>query len=254
MRFELGVRGALLALVALVAAACGGDAGQERPLRVFAAASLIDVMSDIEREWVAGGGDPVSFNFAATSQLAMQIRQGAEADVFVSADEAWMDEIDAAGLLQAGTRRVVARNSLVLVTSAGSELNLDDDGFGGLAVALGDGRLAMADPAVPAGRYARSALDALGVWSALSSQVVYAPDVRAVLRLVELGEARAGIVYRTDAITGRVVTVAEFPADSHPPVRYPAAALKDGRGAGFVAFLSESPAQREFAAHGFALD
>lgn len=244
-------------VLCVVLAACGEEGpGDEEPVRVFAAASLIDVMGEVGAAWEAEGHAPPVFNFAATSQLAQQIEQGARADVFISADEAWMDKVEQAGLIEADTRRVVAGNALVLTAPAGSELRLGSDGFAGLGAALGDGRLAMAEGAVPAGRYAREALEAVGAWDGVADRAVYAPDVRAALRLVEVGEAAAGVVYRTDAIAAgeRVAMIGSFPAGSHTPISYPAAAVAGGNGGAFVEFLAGEAAQAAFSALGFGAD
>lgn len=260
MRFE-GLRTLVRvlagAVLSMTLASCGGDEPVgEQPVRVFAAASLIDVMGEVGAAWEAEGHAAPVFNFAATSQLAQQIQQGAHADVFISADEAWMDEVEAAGLVEPGTRRVVAANELVLVAPAGSGLELGPDGFAGLGSALGDGRLALAEGAVPAGRYAREALEAVGAWDSVEGRAAYAPDVRAALRLVELGEAAAGVVYRTDAIAAgdRIVAIGTFPASSHTAISYPAAAIAGGDGAAFVAFLAGETAQSTFAAMGFGAE
>ena len=167
-----------------------------------------------------------------------------------------MDEVEGDGLIEPGTRRVVAANALVLVAPAGSDLDLGADGFAGLGAVLGDGRLALAEEAVPAGRYAREALEAVGAWDSVEDRTAYAPDVRAALRLVELGEAAAGVVYRTDAIAAgdRIVAIGTFPAGSHTAISYPAAAIAGGDGAAFVAFLAGEAAQSTFAAMGFGAE
>lgn len=250
--------GWLVALAAgLLAAACGAGGGDdEGRVRVFAAASLIDVISEVGAAWEAEGQQPPVFNFAATSQLARQIEQGAEADVFVSADEAWMAQLVDDGLVDADSVRAVAGNALVLIAPAGAGFALGDDGMPGLGEALGGGRLALAEPAVPAGRYARAALEGTGAWTFVAHRTALAPDVRAVLRLVELGEAAAGVVYETDAVASRerVEIVARFPAWSHEPIVYPVGAVIGGDGKAFAAFLAGDRAAEVFAAHGFAVE
>lgn len=249
-----------LVMIGVAAAAgCGAGPREEADdrLQVFAAASLIDVMGEIATDWEEAGHPAPVFNFAGTSQLAQQLKQGADADVFVSADEAWVDEVAAAGLIDAPTRAVVARNALVLVSAVEqAEMEMGNDIAASLESLISDGRLAMAEPSVPAGRYAQEALESMGLWSMVQEQSVYAPDVRAALRLVELGEATAGIVYRTDAIAagGRVRVVGEFPAGSHTPIHYPAAAIVGGDGGAFAAFLLEDAAQSKFEALGFGVD
>lgn len=241
-------------MAALALGACGeGRDEPEPPVRVLAAASLIDVMEDLGEAWEAEGHPAPVFSFGPTSQLALQVRQGAEVDVFISADEAWMDELEAAGLIESSSRASVAGNSLVIVAQperAGA-VQLAE-----LGSVIGDGRLVMAEGAVPAGRYAREALEATGLWANVAARAVYAPDVRAALRFVELGEAAAGVVYRTDAIAAgdRVAIVSEFPTSTHIPIRYPAAAISGGSGQAFVAFLSGETVQARFAELGFTVE
>lgn len=223
-------------------------------MRVFAAASLIDVMGDVAALWVEQGNVAPVLNFAATSQLAMQIGQGADVDVFLSADEAWMDEIEADGLVVSGTRHVVAGNSLVVVAPRDSEAVAPmTDVAASLPPVVERGRLVVAEVSVPAGRYAKEALEAVNLWTAIEPHVVYAPDVRAALRLVEIGEAVAGIVYSTDAIAAgeRVSILAAFPPGSHTSITYPAAAIVGGNGEAFVEFLRSDAVQSRFLSLGF---
>lgn len=254
MRFEC-MRSAVLALIAMLAlGACGDRRNDREPqVRVFAAASLIDVLEGIGEDWQAEGHPAPVFSFGPTSQLAVQLRQGAEADVFISADEAWMDELERAGLINPATRANIASNNLVIVAppERAGAVQLAE-----LGALVGDGKLVMAEGSVPAGRYAREALEATGLWPDVEEMAVYAPDVRAALRFVELGEAMAGIVYRTDAIAAgdRVAIVAEFPPTSHTPIRYPAAAIADGSGDAFQAFLFGKMAKARFAELGFGME
>src|SRR5690606_217545 len=174
--------------------------------------------------------------------------QGAPADLFVSADEEWMDTLERQGLLRPGTRGDLLANRLVLIAPKGSAAR-------GLAD-LGDGRLALADTeAVPAGKYAKAALEHLGEWPGVADRIAPAENVRAALALVERGEAPLGIVYATDAMaSAKVRVVRVFPADSHPPIRYPVAILataSDPDAAALRAFLASPEAQRIFARHGF---
>lgn len=227
---------------------------ETQPVRVFAAASLIDVMDEVAELWVEQGNVAPVLNFAATSQLAMQIRQGADVDVFISADEFWMDEIEADGLVVDGTRQAIAGNSLVVVASADRDAVAHVvDVTASLPPLLASGRLVLADISVPAGRYANEALEAAGLWASIEPNIVYAPDVRAALRLVEIGEAAAGIVYSTDAIAAgeRVSIAAEFAHGSHTPITYPAAAIVGGHGEAFTEFLRSDGVQSRFLALGF---
>jgi molybdate transport system substrate-binding protein len=236
-----------LALPALLAA-CNEPRGPERGPVVLAASSLQESLTEVADAWTAQGHPPPVLSFAASSALARQAEQGAPADLFVSADEEWMDSLEAMGLLRAGTRGDLLGNRLVLVTKKGG-------GAGSLAD-LGDGKLALADPqAVPAGRYARAALEKLGQWGAVEAHVVPAENVRAALALVERGEAVSGIVYATDAqASDKVRAVETFPEESHPPIRYPAAILAASTSpdaGAFRAFLGSDEARRIFERHGF---
>lgn len=205
-------------------------AAEDGEVVVFAAASLTDVLQAIATQ--AGFGR-VKFSFAASSTLARQIEQGAPAQVFVSADEAWMDVVQQAGRLVPGSRRDLASNRLALVAPGLAEPSAPPETAdalrGALAAALAqsDARIATGDPAhVPVGKYAQAALTSLGLWATVGPRLARADNVRSALVLVERGEAPLGITYRTDALqSGKVRVVALFPADSHPPIRYPTALL-----------------------------
>ena len=229
----------------------------EEPLLVFAAASLGGSLDSLASRYMAESGTPVLIAYGASGTLVQQIRIGADVDLFISADEAWMDRLEQRSLLAPGSRRVIAGNRLVLIAPSDSPVKLRIAKGFPLARALGSGRLAMADPAaVPAGRYARAALEALGVWAAVEPRVVRSENVRAALALVERGEAPLGIVYATDAVASRKVrVVGVFPASSHPPIRYPAARLKTAKAKdapAFLAFLGSRQARVIFARHGFS--
>jgi len=242
----------LLAAALLLAALPGcGDAGRsERGPTVLAASSLQEALEEAGRAW-AGKGRPMPvLSFAASAALARQVEQGAPADLFVSADEAWMDAVEAQDLLREGTRTDLLTNRLVLVRPKGTSTRGLDD--------LGDGKLALADPqAVPAGRYAKAALESLGQWQEVLPKVVPAENVRAALALVERGEAALGVVYATDARASRDVEVVEvLPEDSHPPIRYPAAVLAASEhpdAESFLVFLGSAEAREIYARHGFGM-
>lgn len=225
---------------------------------VLAAASLQEALGEAADAWAGQRHPRPVLSFAGSSALARQVEAGAPADLFISADEAWMDHIDQRGLLASGSRRVIAGNRLVLIAPLDSPVKLRIAKGFPLARALGAGRLAMADPAaVPAGRYGRAALEALGVWAVVEPRVVRSENVRAALALVERGEAPLGIVYATDAAASRKVrVVGVFPASSHPPIRYPAAQLKTAKAkdaSAFLAFLGSRQARVIFARHGFSV-
>lgn len=232
-------------------------AAAERGPLVLAAASLQESLTEAADAWAAKGHPKPILSFAASSALARQLLAGAPADLFLSADEPWMDAVAKAGLLRGGTRTVLLGNRLVLIAPAGSTVRLTPARGFPLARALGGGRLALADPgAVPAGKYAKAALTALGVWSGVAAKVAPAENVRAAMALVERGAAPLGIVYATDAQASRGVRVAGvFAASSHPPIRYPVALLRASRhrdATGFRAFLLSKQGRAIFARHGFS--
>ena len=231
----------------------------EEPVVVFAAASLTDVMHTIGDLYVAKGHPKPQFSFAGSSALARQIEQGAVADVFVSADEEWMDYVAGKALIDPATRHTLLTNTLVLVAPSKAPFTLTIGEGMDLAGALKGGKLALADPdSVPAGKYAKEALMHFGVWAAVDKSVARAENVRAALRFVETGAAAAGIVYATDAkaAADSVLIVGEFPEGSHTPVTYPVANLAgkaEGAGKAFLEFLSSDEATKTFTDAGFGL-
>lgn len=241
-------------LVLLVFASSTGAA----PLTVFAASSLKETLDEAGAVYSRTHATPVRISYAASSALARQIGEGAPADVFVSADRDWMDVLQRSRRIDARTRCDVAGNSLVLIAPATRRLppvalrrGVD------LRALLGrDGRIALAlTSSVPAGRYARAALESLGQWTPLRPRVVEAENVRAALQLVARGEAALGIVYATDAFAEpRVRIVARFSAATHPRITYPAARVASSRhpqAAAFTAWLASPAAQAVFRRHGF---
>lgn len=251
------VRGALFVALAvwMVAGACRPSVDDRRDVvTVFAAASTTDVLARIAAHYEQRTGVSVRTSFASSSTLAKQIEAGAAADLYVSANPGWMDYLTERGLVRADTRVDIASNTLVLVVPRGRAPAVRFEAGFPIGRALGP-RLALGDPDhVPAGVYARSALEALGWWDALADRVVPALDVRVALRFVELGEADAGIVYGSDAAASdRVEVVGAFPDAVVPPVRYPAAltARAGPAAAGFLAFLRGPEAAEELRRAGF---
>jgi len=229
---------------------------QEKGPLVLAAASLQESLTDAANVWTAKKHPRPILSFAASSALARQIGAGAPADLFISADEPWMDDVAAKGLIRPGTRTSFLANTLVLVAPASSRVALTIRRGFPLARALGNSRLAMADPdAVPAGKYGKAALTALGVWAQVDAKVARAENVRAALALVERGETPLGIVYATDAKASkgaRVVGI--FPAASHPPITYPIALLTTATSRDaepFRRFLVSREGKAIFARYGF---
>lgn len=241
----------LITLVALLF--CCAVHAQGR-LVVFAAASLKNALDEIAASYPV---KPV-IAYGASSALARQIENGAPADVFISADLDWMDYVERKGLLAPGTRRNLLRNRLVLIAPMKQPLRLDPAPGFPIARALGNGRLALAEPnTVPAGKYAKAALMKLGVWDQIAARIAPAENVRAALLLVARGEAPLGVVYETDAREERDVTIAgAFPAGTHPPIVYPVAALKTAKpgASAFGRFLSAPEARRIFEKHGFTVN
>ena len=220
-------RRSLFGLAIAAAAALPLAAANADEVTVFAAASLKNALDDVAAAYKAETGKTVVISYAASSALARQIEEAAPADIFFSADLAWMDYLEEHDLIRKDTRQTLLGNEIVFVTPADAatppltvEKGMD------LAAALGaDGRLAMANvDSVPAGRYGKAALEWLGVWEAVAPRVVQADNVRAALAFVATGEVPLGIVYQTDAnAEPKVAVVGIFPADSHPPILYPAA-------------------------------
>lgn len=253
-------RRAVVALLMLVLTAIAPAAAlaQARGPLVLAAASLQEALGDAAAAWTARRHAAPVLSFASSSALARQIESGAPADLFLSADEEWMDYVAGRGLVRPGTRVSFLANRLVLIAPTRSPARLAIRPGFALAQALGQGRLAMADPdSVPAGKYGKAALTSLGVWPAVAPRVARAENVRAALALVERGEAPFGVVYATDArASARVRIVGIFPAATHPPITYPLALLKastNPEAEGFRRFLLSPAGKAIFARRGFAL-
>ncbi|WP_396595621.1 molybdate ABC transporter substrate-binding protein [Brevundimonas sp. R86498] len=217
-----------------LAACTPRDRNRAPRIDLFAAASLREVLDAAVAEHAQRSGGIVRVSYAGSAQLARQIAGGAPADLFIPADEVWMDWAEERGLIVPGTRRPLAANRLVLIAPAvTADAPLDLTSASALGERLGEGRLAMAEPAVPAGRYGEAALTRLNLWADVRDRIAPAADVRAALALVARGEAPLGVVYATDArVEPRVRVVARFPADSHPAILYPAALVRrwDGEG------------------------
>ena len=247
------------AFLVILSAACSSVEEKDEQTKgpvVLAAASLQDALEDAAGAWAAKGHPRPVLSFAATSALARQIEAGAPADLFISADEKWMDAVADKGLILGDSRADFLANSLVLIAPAESKAELTIAPGFPLAAALGSGRLALADPdAVPAGRYAKEALTNLGAWDSVADKVAQAENVRVALALVARGEAPLGIVYATDAkAEPKVRVLSQFPADSHMPITYPLAVLKTSTNAdatNFRSFLISNEGVAIFEKYGF---
>jgi molybdate transport system substrate-binding protein len=226
-------------VIALLASPASAQDAKRPELLVFAAASLTDVLGELTTGFEQQGGLQVRMSFAASSVLARQIEAGGRADVFISADQEWMDYLQQHDLIEKPSRRDLAGNRLVLIAPAGSKVALEIAPGFPLVAALGGGRLATGDPdIVPVGRYARSALTRLGVWEQVQDRLVRADNVRSAMVFVARGETPLGIVYATDALADpNVRIVATFPENTHPPITYPGAVIKGAR-AGAIAYLN----------------
>lgn len=230
-----------LAAALLVFTPLAASAQRANGITVLAAASLTNALEEIGRRYEAQSGRRVIFSFAGSMILAKQIEASSGADVFISADAESMDYLDSKNLIARQTRRNLLSNSLVLIAPANSRIALTLAPGIKLAEALRGGRLALANvDTVPAGRYARAALTALGAWDSVKDRLAQGEDVRGALAYVSRGEAPLGIVYATDArIEPRVRVVGTFPANTHEPILYPAALTKEAKpeAAAFLAYI-----------------
>lgn len=243
------------AFIVLVAAFSPASA-EDRTITVFAAASMKNALDEVDAAYTARTGIRITASYAASSVLAKQIEQGAPADVFVSADTDWMDYAASKKTINEPTRINLLGNSIVLIAPKDSEINnvTIAQGFD-LAKLAGDGRIATGDvKSVPAGKYAKAALEKLGAWQAAESKFAMAESVRAALTLVARGEAVLGIVYSTEAkVEPGVKVVGTFPADSHPAIIYPVAATMTAKPEtnAYLAFLRTSAAKTILEKYGF---
>jgi molybdate transport system substrate-binding protein len=228
----------------------------QETLTVFAAASMKNAVDDINAEFTKQTGIKVTASYAASSALAKQIENGAPADAFASADLEWMDYAAQKKLIQDDTRINLLGNKLVLIAPKDSRLDRVEIGKGfDLAKLAGDQRIAVADVrAVPAGKYAKAALESLGSWAAVENKLAMVENVRAALALVSRGETAAGIVYETDAkIDPGVKMVGAFPEGSHQPITYPVALTVSAKpdAAKYLVYLRSQKAKAIFEKYGF---
>lgn len=248
----------LLLLLALAGFPAPVQADESRAtVTVYAAASLTEALQEIAAAYETTHAVDIRLSFASSGILARQIDAGAPAQLFAAADARWMDFLQQRQRIDAGSRRDLLGNTLVLIAPAGSPVMVRMQQDFDLAAAF-TGKLCTGETAsVPAGIYARQALESLGWWNALQRRVVGADDVRTALAQVERGECALGIVYRTDAAISRKVTVlGEFPANSHDMIVYPfallPAATPDARA--FFSWLQGAAARRVFERRGFRVN
>jgi molybdate transport system substrate-binding protein len=239
----LFLAGALVAALSSAAQAAG-------KYTIFAAASMKDALDKAAKDFEAANGTKIVLSFASSSVLAKQIEAGAPADAFISADLQWMDYLAERKLIKPETRRVIARNDLVIAAPPGTEPVADPEGL------LSGGKFAMGDPkGVPAGKYAKAALEQLKLWDKVKANAVFGENVRVALEYVRKGAVGAAIVYGSDRFAApELATAFVFPASSHEPIVYPAAETAGGDDGvtKFLDFLSAEAGQQNFVAFGFA--
>jgi molybdate transport system substrate-binding protein len=248
---------ALLAATLALSSGSACSADRKEPVVLFAAASLTDALDEIVAAFSGETGIRIIPSYAASSALAKQIESGAPAEIFLSADEEWMDYLDKMQQLAPGSRHDLLANELVLIAPADSTAKIKITDGRALLAAIGDARVSTGDPdSVPVGKYAKAALVTLGAWDQIQPKLVRAENVRAALAYVARGETPFGIVYLTDAkIERRVKLLDTFPASSHPPIRYPIALTTRARANAqrFAKFLSGASAAATFEKYGFSL-
>lgn len=226
---------------------------EEVELRVFAGAGLTTTMEEMAESYRSLTGEKISFNFASSGMLAKQIISGAPADVYISANRYWMEEVERSAKLARGTVTEVARNTLVVIVSP--ELSRPPSSLSDLGKPEIE-TIALGDPShVPAGTYARQALINAGIWRTIKDKILPALNVRAVVAYVERGEAEAGIVYRSDAvISDKVLTAFVVPSDLHEPITFLGAVVKTGnieRAGRFLDFIKGQRGAEIFKRNGF---
>ena len=257
-RRSAALRALWLAFAGLLVCIWAGPAAAERAV-ILAAASSAHAIDEVIGQFDAGPEDRVVASYAGTSALARQIESGAPADIFLAANAAWMDHVEALGLIEPGSRQPLAGNRLVFVTGDSDMAPFEPSASLDFGALLAGGRLAIGNPDhVPAGIYARQALEALGLWPNVRDRLAPAADVRAALALVARGEAPLGIVYATDAMrVPDIHVVAPVPASLHEPIVYPVALIA-GRAsplaARFFAFLTGPEGRAAFARAGFVVE
>lgn len=247
----------LYSVILLVLCACGRqNKHEESKILIFCAASLTNVVSDLAKEFEAKNNVKVHINFASSGTLARQIEHGANPSLFLSANKKWVSYLNEIGKTQAEYERVIAGNSLVVISPNDSEIDTFviepqlsfPEKF--------KGRISMGDPKhVPAGDYAMQAIEKMGCKSEIETRLLPAKDVRSALLVVELGETEAGIVYKTDALKSeKVKIVAEIPANYHTPIVYYLSVLKEKNNKNtqlFYDFINSETSRKTWVKHGF---
>lgn len=246
----------LISLLALLLGAIGAGTSHAERITVFAAASLKEALDQIANDFTDASGHEVVISYAGSGALARQILAGAPADLFISANEAWMNAVEDAGLLTGCDRRDLLENDLVLVAHDPEIGAVSVDAELDLVAMLAGEKLAIAlTDAVPAGQYGKVALQHLGLWDQVAPHLAEAENVRATLRLVERGETPLGIVYRSDLEASSAAhLIGQFPADSHPLIIYPLGCQSDDEASyAFFDWLTGDAAATVFTAAGFRI-
>jgi molybdate transport system substrate-binding protein len=261
-RFRSAVTGLPKRIAIIVAVIVAGIIGlpvqraHAEDLMVFAAMTLQGALDDAAGAYQHQSGNNVIVSYGPSAALVKQIDNGAPADIFISADSDWMDAAQARGLIHDSTRVDLLSSQLVLIAPRNSSVSAAIKAGFPIEQMLGNGRLVMCDPMMmPAGRYGRAALQNLGVWQAVQDRVANADNVRAALAFVSRGEAPLGVVFDTDAALDKgVKIVGVFPAESHPPIVYPAAVIASSDNPAaeeFLAFLRSAAAKSIFERNGY---
>jgi molybdate transport system substrate-binding protein len=262
LRVSLGLAAAFAAAMVLPSAGQGETpaAGPEteKPVIVFAAASLRTALDAVAAAWKTDTGKTASIAYESSGSLAKHIEQGAPADIFLSADLTWMDRLEKAKLIRSGTRRKLLGNKLVLIAASDTDAKLEIAKGFDLAGATGDGKIAVcALDLGTGGIYAKEALDALGVFASVEAKLAQADTTRNALSLVSRGEAKFGIVFATDAKADpKVKVVGTFPASSHSPIVYPVALVEASANPDapfFLAYLTSQAATKIFTGQRFEM-
>lgn len=249
-------RRSIAASLAALALVCVPLRASADDVTVFAAASLRAALDEVGAAWTAETGHGFAPSYGNSGSLARQVQQGAPADIYISANVDWVDQIEASNDLRAGTRRDILGNTLVLVAHGRDVAPVVLDSSLDLAGMVGDGQLAMPLlDAAPAGTYGREALRLFGLWDSVEGRVAQFDTVGAVLNVVALGEAPYGLLFATDAALSEDVTViATFPDGSHEAIIYPAAVTAQATSpvAGdFLDFLTADTATAIWERYGF---
>ncbi len=255
----------LLMIFALVLIGCGND--HESPaaegtideaaeINIAAAASLTDALTEIQTAYAAKSNNTLHFNFASSGTLVKQLQEGAPGDLFISASKGHMDTLEEEGLIVTASRKDLLINTLTLIATAEkADLISGTEALTGADIKS----IAIGEPeSVPAGKYARQTLENLGLWEQIQDKIIYTKDVRQVLQYVDSGNADCGFVYKSDALlleTGKVIK--EMLENSHDPIVYPAALLKDSAEPeatqAFYEYLQTDEAKGIFKKYGFQI-